>query len=149
MVSLRGGKKNPLKSLLSASADRGVIDEIISAPTGPKSAGTVKVGSNIRRSSYGPLERNRVLSTSRRTAWAIVVSSQPSTRPAEFTGCSTRSWAVHSYCCSTSSSGAGIATNYQAFDVDHSAGRTAFVARRVQRPSARCASGSSHAGPLP
>jgi hypothetical protein len=51
-----------------------------------------------------------------------------------FTGCSTRSWAVHSYCCSTSSSVAGIVTNYQALDVDHSAGQTAFVARRVQRP---------------
>ena len=34
-----------------------------------------------------------------------------------FTGCSTRSWAVHSYCCSTNSSGAGIVTNYQALDV--------------------------------
>src|SRR4051794_7206153 len=72
-------------------------------------------------------------------------------RITEFICCSTRSWAVHSYCCSTSSSAAGVvrrrcSTNYQALDVDRSVGWRAFVARRVERPPHHYASGVSHAG---
>jgi hypothetical protein len=75
-------------------------------------------------------------------------------RITEFTGSSTRSWAVHSYFRSTSFSAAGVvrrrcSTNYQVLDVDRSVGRRAFVARRVERPFHHCASGVSRAGFLP
>src|SRR5919198_453955 len=75
-------------------------------------------------------------------------------RITEFTGCSMRSWVVHSHYHSTSSSAAGVvrrrcSTSYQALGVDRSAGRKAFVARRFQRPFPHGASGVSHAGSLP